>query len=99
MDDILGEEEEESDNESEGRGKEKPGNEEMEDDQERQQQQQPGAGQAAGGGPGPQALGTEEKIQTPCSEASLPASVSRWDTELHCKSFFLFSIVILFSLL
>lgn len=76
MDDILGEE---SDNESEGRGKDKPGNEEVEDEEEEQlqQQQQPGAGQIVRGGLGPQALGLEERIQTPSSEANLSGSVPR----------------------
>lgn len=78
MDDILGEE---SDNESEGRGKDKPGNEEVEDEEEEEQQQQlqqqPGAGQIVRGGLGPQALGLEERIQTPSSEANLSASVPR----------------------
>lgn len=79
MDDILGEE---SDNESEGRGKDKPGNEEVEDEEEEQQQQllqqqQPGTGKIVRGGLGPQALGLEERIQTPSSEANLSASVPR----------------------
>ncbi|XP_078146708.1 RNA polymerase II subunit A C-terminal domain phosphatase [Centroberyx gerrardi] len=73
VDDILGEE---SDNESEGRGKEKPGDEEVDEEEEQQQQQQPGTGQSTGG-LGPQALSTEERIQTPASEASLTASVPR----------------------
>ncbi|KAM3858621.1 RNA polymerase II subunit A C-terminal domain phosphatase [Diretmus argenteus] len=74
VDDILGEE---SDNESEGRGKEKPG-EEVEDEEERELQI--GVGQSTGGGGGglgPQALSTEERIQTPSSEASLTGSVPR----------------------
>ncbi|XP_031142988.1 RNA polymerase II subunit A C-terminal domain phosphatase isoform X1 [Sander lucioperca] len=81
VDDMLGEE---SDNESEGRGKEKPGNEEAEDEEEEEQrQQQPGAGQIAEGRLGPQAASSEERIQTPSSEASVPASVPRGHKRKH----------------
>ncbi|XP_078123533.1 RNA polymerase II subunit A C-terminal domain phosphatase isoform X1 [Sander vitreus] len=80
VDDMLGEE---SDNESEGRGKEKPGNEEAEDEEEEQRQQQPGAGQIAEGRLGPQAASSEERIQTPSSEASVPASVPRGHKRKH----------------
>lgn len=65
---------EESDNESEGRGKEKAANEEVDEEDE---EQQPGATQTAGGMLGPQAPSVEESLQTPSSEASLPADVPR----------------------
>ncbi|XP_034748119.1 RNA polymerase II subunit A C-terminal domain phosphatase isoform X2 [Etheostoma cragini] len=82
VDDMLGEE---SDNESEGRGKEKPGNEEAEDEEEerQQRQQQQGDGQIAEGRLGPQAVSSEETIQTPSREASVPASVPRGHKRKH----------------
>ncbi|TDH04344.1 hypothetical protein EPR50_G00151860 [Perca flavescens] len=80
VDDMLGEE---SDNESEGRGKEKPGNEEAEDEEEEEEEQQPAAGQIAEGRLSPQDASSEERIQTPSSEASVPASVPRGHKRKH----------------